>query len=128
MFVRWQKLPNRSERDVFGRASTANARLTAILVKSMRVNGKPRQQHIAVLGRITERQRESVFGRFWFWRKIKKSLDLLQHEAIISPTDRPKIEASIAKRVRKIKQRQSEACIRTLKKIGDPYLLEQLNR
>jgi hypothetical protein len=51
MFVRWQR--SRTQALIPWRcAKTERTRLKAILVESVRVDGKPRQKHIAFLGSI----------------------------------------------------------------------------
>ena len=71
MFVRWQK---RKRRD-------GVTRLNAILCASSRVNGKPRQEHIAYLGAIDDvwldeprNDPQANLKRHDFWEKVEKRL------------------------------------------------------
>jgi hypothetical protein len=82
MFVRWQ-----------GKGT----RWSAVLVESRRVNGKPRQQHVACLGSIDETQRGKDFPVLRFWGKAWRVLDRLGNR--ISETERERIEQSLAVKV-----------------------------
>ena len=71
MFVRWQK---RKRRD-------GVTRLNAILCESRRVDGKPRQEHIAYLGAIDDvwldeprNDPQANLKRYEFWEKAEKRL------------------------------------------------------
>ena len=90
MFVRWKtrQLTGSIMRD-------PTKSLTAVLVESKRVHGKPRQRFVAYLGRIHEDLLEHdshCLYRAKFWDMISVKLDQV-HE----PFDRAKVEASIAK-------------------------------
>jgi hypothetical protein len=91
MFVRWR---HRSEK------------LTALLVKSARVNGAPRQQHIAVLGSVPEsgvRWRD----RCEFWEEVVSKLDDASHSHRMSLAERTKIEDAIALKIARPTKRES---------------------
>ena len=92
-------------------------RLKAVLCESTRIDGKPRQQHIAFLGSIgesmlpsffegipTDEANKMKFARWeerslsrchWFWEHTLKKLDKLDNR--IPKEERQKIEASIAR-------------------------------
>jgi hypothetical protein len=92
MFVRW--IPRRRTRvSYFGRAARqGDTLLTAVLVEAVRVDGKPRQRHIAVLGSIYDSHLKAVGSRADFWTRVDARLAQLDvpHRAI---------KAAIAKRV-----------------------------
>jgi hypothetical protein len=97
MYVRWQTYRSRA-RDPRHRArNDERARLRAILVESVRVNGEARQKYIAFLGSLTIAQAGSDPDALWFWYRVTKRLDRLG--ARIGSEDRARISASIAKRV-----------------------------
>jgi hypothetical protein len=52
MFVRWQVYKSKAKEEWRRESKDKHARLKAILVESIRVNGKPRHKHIAYLGGI----------------------------------------------------------------------------
>jgi hypothetical protein len=52
MFVRWQQYHSKALDPWLSDRRDESALLKAILVESVRVNGKPRQRHIAFLGSI----------------------------------------------------------------------------
>ena len=92
MFVRWQRR---------GRVRTGKASplMSAVLVDSRRVGGKPRQKVVAYLGGIRE-TRINVSERYHreFWQSVDDRLDALQ----LDPDIRERIEASIESRVRRV--------------------------
>jgi hypothetical protein len=85
MYVRWQRRPHKDT--------------TAVLVESIRVNGKPRQRHIAYLGSFGRWLLEphNVDRRAQWWRNVTSKLDALGKR--VSPDDRRKIEAALTKAV-----------------------------
>jgi hypothetical protein len=91
MYVRWQ-LYRSQARDRRLREHK-RARLKAILVESVRVDGKPVQKHIAVLGST------SIDGgdRPQFWYEVTTQLRRLSNR--ISPQDRERIGEAIGKKV-----------------------------
>jgi hypothetical protein len=70
---------------------------TAILVEASRVDGKPKQEHIAYLGGITESAIEILPQRCYFWDEVTERLDKLGNR--LSPEERQSIESAVAKRV-----------------------------
>jgi hypothetical protein len=109
MFIRWQH--RKKTRPMFmGRGRThdgGDVRWTAILVESVRVDGKPRQKHIAYLESYFESDIDIVGEHCEFWDKISAHLDRLNNR--ISAGDRKKIEADIARKIRRPTKRECEA-------------------
>ena len=91
MYVKWQ----RRTRKRGGRSPL----LTAVLVESRRVDGKPRQNHVAYLASIRERsigERESAHDRFW------ANVDVRLDELDLDAETRANIEARILERVPRV--------------------------
>src|SRR5262245_22011983 len=93
MYVRWQLYQSQARDSSMRERREPHARLKAILVESVRVGGRPRQRHIAFLGSV------AIDGgdRRRFWYDVTTKLDRLSNR--VSPDDRQRIEAAIAKRV-----------------------------
>jgi hypothetical protein len=94
MFVRWQLYKSQARNRHRRAHNDKHARLRAILVEGVRVDGKPRQKHIAFLGSIpidgNERDREIL------WCRVTTALD---HIGRLSPQERRKIATAVAQRV-----------------------------
>jgi hypothetical protein len=71
--------------------------LTAQLVRSERISGKPRQKVVAYLGAISEEQLGEIGARVGFWRGAMAKLDGLSLDA----ATRGEIEAELHSRVRR---------------------------
>src|SRR6516165_10277451 len=107
MFVRWQSRKRGSPAfgtvmRLRGRVVRADTRKldvhwTAILVEASRVDGKPKQEHIAYLGGITESAIEILPQRCYFWDEVTERLNKLSDR--ITPEERLRIESAIAERV-----------------------------
>jgi len=93
MFVRWQLYRSRAVSRTLRKRNDARARLKAMLVESVRIEGKPRQKYIASLGST------SIDGgdRMRFWHKVTARLD--QMDDRLTPQDRRQIVAAIANRL-----------------------------
>jgi hypothetical protein len=93
MFVRWQLYRSHALDTRLRKQNDKHARLKAVLVESVRVDGRPRQKHIAFLGST------SIDGgdRPRFWYQVTTSLDRLANR--VSPQDRKRILAAITKRL-----------------------------
>jgi hypothetical protein len=93
MFVRWQQYRSQAQDKRRRERNDARARLKAVLVESTRINGEPRQKHIAFLGSV------SVDGsdrrRFWF--DVTTRLNQLNN--LVSVEERKCIGAAIAEKV-----------------------------
>ena len=96
MYVRWQVKP-RTKKSLNVWKSDL---LTATLVESRRVNGKPRQQVVAYLGSIREVcavDPKYVNHQLGFWNRVGEVLDRLANR--VSSEERVKIEAKLRERV-----------------------------
>lgn len=95
MYVRW----NRRKRTKATWRRKEGDYLTAVLVESIRVDGKPRQRMIKSLGSIgEERLKDKSYHSipiYCFWLKARKSLSLLS----LSDTDTEKIVSALTKKV-----------------------------
>lgn len=96
MYVRWQGRYERRRKE--RRYRKPIARWYAILVESVRIDGKPKQRHVAYLGSVHLDQ--TVHYRAWWWHRIGAKLDALGNR--IPADDRPRIEAALAKEVPKV--------------------------
>jgi hypothetical protein len=107
MFIRWQSRKRGSpafgpSARIRGRVVRADTRKldvhwAAILVQAVRVDGNPKQEHVAYLGGITETAIEIQPQRCYFWEGVTECLDKLSGR--ITPDERMRIEQSIAERV-----------------------------
>ena len=108
MFVGWQS--RQRARPAFGqtirppgrevlRAKTRkpDVHWAAILVEAVRIDGRPKQQHVAYLGGITDSAIEILPQRCYFWESVTKHLDQIANR--LSPDQRQGIETAIARRV-----------------------------
>jgi hypothetical protein len=102
MFVRWKRKRRKDDRRGWGKDQIVTPQwlLSAVLVESVRINGKPRQRTIRYLGSIREQYLDlsegaSTARRFHFWRGVEWSLDQLE----LSDLDRVRIIAAIEERV-----------------------------
>jgi hypothetical protein len=93
MFVRWQ---SRTRKCYYsGHSRPGDITWTAILAETKRVNGQPRQRHLAYLGSISEGENKILIQRCHFWDRVADRLDGLGGRV----KDREQIEAAIAKKV-----------------------------
>ena len=88
MFIRWQK--HRSGGRRYSRETT---RFRAILLESVRVDGKWRHRHVACIGSFVV-ERLDVEARRNFWKAADKRLSIY-----VNNDERRKIEAALARRV-----------------------------
>ena len=98
MFVRWQWWGQRRRNSVRQYRSKTPADAYAVLIESVRVDGKARQRHVAYLGGY--HRDHDVHYRSWWWHRMTATLDRLGNR--IKPADRPRIEAALAKKVRPV--------------------------
>lgn len=96
MFVRWQ-YPCDRKRSMARHYWEAKAFRYAVLVESARIDGKPRQRHVAYLGDVLHLNDQDVHYRAWWWHRMTAKLDQLGN--VIPPDQRPRIEAVLAKAV-----------------------------
>jgi hypothetical protein len=92
-FVRWQTYRSQALRPRQRAQNDKHARQKAVLVESVRVDGKPRQRHIAFLGSMRIDRRDERR----FWREVTTRFDQLGNR--VGPEDRERLLASIAKKV-----------------------------
>jgi hypothetical protein len=97
MFVRWQQYRSKAQKSWVREWKDGHSRIKAILLESVRIDGKPRQRHIAFLGSIGKAVTNRKEHRPHFWADIRQRLDHLGNR--ITADDRAKIEAALAKRV-----------------------------
>jgi hypothetical protein len=86
MYVHWQKR----------RAGGQVVFWAAVLVRNVRVRGMPTKQHVAYLAGIAQQRATDPEHRARFWEKSLAELDMQE----MSPSERRKIEAALAERVR----------------------------
>jgi hypothetical protein len=97
MFVRWQLYRSQALYPWHAKRNDRSARLKAVLVESVRVDGKPRQKHIAFLGSIASDASIDDPTGWRFWRDVTLKLDRLGNR--VSADERERIIASIAAKV-----------------------------
>jgi hypothetical protein len=104
MYVRWQLRAERKRKiDRWYRWHEV-AWQYASLVESVRIDGKPTQRHVAYLGSVHFHARKGIHYRSWWWHDMSAKLDRLGNR--ISPDDRRKIEAALAKEVMPVTAKQ----------------------
>ena len=107
MFIRWQS----RKREIYfsfysGGDPQGDVHWNAVLVESERVNGKPRQNHIANLCGFTEYQIKHPAQQVRVWEHAIKTLDRLGNR--ITPEQRRQVEAALAKRIGRAKPTKRE--------------------
>ena len=90
MFIRWHKRQR-------SRSGKNDAHWGVALTEATRINGKPRQRHIAYLGSFTEQGIDSVHQRGRFWDLVNTRLHALADR--LTDEDRTRIIGEIASRV-----------------------------
>ena len=107
MFIRWLSYTSRAKSERTRHDRRDHLRLTPVLVESVRIDGKPRQRHIATLHSL------GIKSPFLIWESITVKLDSLGNR--LTPEERARIEAQIADMVpcppREQYLRWKEACI-----------------
>jgi hypothetical protein len=99
MYLRWQHRWHTTDRswwDQYGNGQPG-VHWSAILVENKRINGKPRQQHVAYLAGFSEGQITIPAQQRFVWDHVKKVLDRLGNR--ISAADRQRFEATIAEKI-----------------------------
>jgi hypothetical protein len=109
MFVRWQKRTNQYC-DRPGFACDADTHLAASLIESVRIDGKPRQRHVAYLAGISEKGVEHVGRRLRFWREVDERLHDLSNR--LTAAERKRITAIVAARVPRPSEAEAVRCDR----------------
>ena len=107
MFVRWQS----RERTRDGCLSRGrDVHLLAVLVEAVRVDGRPRQKHVAVLASIYERERGHALAQAEFWERVAARLDRLGNR--MTAAERKHVETMLARKVARPTVKQREAARR----------------
>ena len=119
MFVRWKKrrLPPPAEhfRSYRNREKVgATTLLSAVLVESVRVNGKPRQRIVSYLGSIQECNMQIPMLRRVFWRDVRERLNGVD----CSRQEREAIEAKLAETVPEPSEEEIDALF---SKLGEMF-------
>jgi hypothetical protein len=94
MFIRWTSRARRTSEFGPNRWAEPDVHHRAILVKAVRIDGKPRQRHVCYLVGFTESRARTAHQR---WNEISERLDKLGDRI----TDRDKIEAAVAMKLPK---------------------------
>lgn len=108
MYVRWKKRLRTCRH-----RSTGEFYLSAVLLESHRVNGRPRQKFVTYLGTVLESYRDSYWHMFDFWKSADKKLDTLSLE----PTKRSEIEARLLEVVHRPTQADKERTYQALSRL-----------
>src|SRR5687768_11322284 len=103
MFVKWKRRPVGANRS-YGGSPYNEQHLIAVLVRSERVDGKPRQKLVKYLGTIRDSYIEpgsitneyvrarAINAKEWFWRRVSSVLA----ETEMTPSERERAEAAVA--------------------------------
>ncbi len=94
MFVRWKKRTSHAKKSWI--RDDHGATLSAELVESVRIDGKPRQKVVAFIHSIREPEVSSLTSRYYFWYEVTKKM---RHYPFYSLTDeqKAKIVTGLAK-------------------------------
>lgn len=101
MYVRWNR---RKRTKKIAWVMKEGDYLYAVLVESIRIDGKPRQRTIAYLGGVGENN-PGVYGRMRFWEQCERKLASLNLDAAVLE----KIVTSLKTRVQKPSQDEFDA-------------------
>jgi hypothetical protein len=109
MYLRWKARD--STRTKYGRRRPDYGTVwSAAIVESVRVNGKPRQNHVAYLGMFTENGVDNVYVRSWYWDRLGQKLDRLANRMLSE--QRQQIEAAFSERFPRVTKEQPDQCQR----------------
>ena len=95
MFIRWQSRHRR--RAKFGHSHESDTHWRAVLVESVRIDGKPRHRHVAYLVGFTESAARIPAQQRLVWERIEKRLKSLSKR--IPAKNREAIVAALIKRL-----------------------------
>jgi hypothetical protein len=95
MYVRWQS--RERNRPQYGPWQGPDIHWSAIIVENMRIDGKPRQLHVAYLAGFTESAINHEAQRCYLWDHISERLDQLANQ--MTTATRERIEAAVANKV-----------------------------
>ena len=96
MYVIWRRRKREHYAGFWNNIKIGDVCLTPIIVQSRRVDGKPKQEHIACLPSIIESQINDK-NAVWFWTAVEEQLARLTNR--ISRDDMQKIRAALDKAV-----------------------------
>jgi hypothetical protein len=108
MFIRWQSRKRAIYYSYWGRKADPHSDVhwNAALIESVRVNGKPRQKHIANLCGFTEHQIKIPIQQIYVWERVIRTLDGLGKK--ITPKQRRQIEVALATKLGRTKPTKGE--------------------
>ncbi len=98
MFVRWKRRESSYKHRgwIFRNiALERGATISAVLVESVRVDGKPRQRFICHLAKVREKQLDEKFTPFHFWRNATNKLASLP----LDDSEKKKIEDQLSAKI-----------------------------
>jgi hypothetical protein len=110
MFIRWLKYRSVA---LWHQGEPPITRVKAVLVESVRINGKPRQRHIAFIESYQEGKIDQISARCNFWRRARERLK----EIKLTAQQRRQIEAMLAQRVKPTTALQDAAFDREMKEM-----------
>src|SRR6476469_8506204 len=93
MFIRWQKYRSVA----YWKKNTPITCIKAVLIEAVRIDGEPRQKHIALIASYQPSKLDQISTRSIFWRHARERLERIGDQ--ITPGERRKIEAALAQRV-----------------------------
>jgi hypothetical protein len=97
MFIRWQSRKRQRRQCGSPRAPVDDTHWRAILVECVRVDGKPRQRHVAYIVGFTESAAASLPHRRYIWDRADERLDRLHNR--LSSQERKRIEKDLTKKL-----------------------------
>jgi hypothetical protein len=109
-YVRYKRGKLQHTRQRADGSADQDVRWTAVIVESVRVNGKPRQRHVAWLASITKSLIEVDHRRRYFWDAVYERLDRLGN--LISIDERRHIEAAVALKVPRLSREEHNASVK----------------
>ena len=100
MYVKWQWPTDRKRQTSRSWYMRDTAHAYASLVENTRIDGKPKQRHVAYLGSVyverNSQRAKDVHYRAWFWHHMRARLDGLGNQI---GADGAKVEAQLAAKV-----------------------------
>ena len=108
MFIRWQSRKRNIYYSHWGRKADpyGDVHWNAVLVESLRIDGEPRQKHIANLCGFTEHQVKGPYQQVYVWEHAIEVLDRLNNQ--ITPEERRQFETALADRIGRRKPTKRE--------------------
>jgi hypothetical protein len=95
MFIRWQRRGRTCYRSFLG--DHTDVHWSAILCESKRVDGKPRQQHVAYVVGFDESLTKVPIQQVYVWERAREKLNAIGNR--LAPAERKRIEASLAEKI-----------------------------